>query len=148
MAFGLFTGKSADIIVGPGNKFVAEAKRMLFGRVGIDVFAGPSEIADHRRRQCRSGNCRRRSRRPSRARPREPGVAVHDFAHARRGGDDARARADRGASGDGAGCRRRRLWRDYGEVVVCDDPRGDRRAFRPLCAASTSRCTPPISIGG
>lgn len=45
MAFGLFTGKPADIIVGPGNKFVAEAKRMLYGRVGIDVFAGPSEIA-------------------------------------------------------------------------------------------------------
>lgn len=45
MAFGLFTGKPADVIVGPGNKFVAEAKRMLFGKVGIDVFAGPSEIA-------------------------------------------------------------------------------------------------------
>lgn len=44
LAYGLFTGKPADIIVGPGNKFVAEAKRMLFGRVGIDVFAGPSEI--------------------------------------------------------------------------------------------------------
>jgi sulfopropanediol 3-dehydrogenase len=44
MAFGLFTGKPADIIVGPGNKYVAEAKRMLFGRVGIDVFAGPSEV--------------------------------------------------------------------------------------------------------
>jgi sulfopropanediol 3-dehydrogenase len=45
MAFGLFTGQPADIIVGPGNKFVAEAKRMLFGKVGIDVLAGPSEIA-------------------------------------------------------------------------------------------------------
>jgi sulfopropanediol 3-dehydrogenase len=45
MAYGLFTGKPADIVVGPGNKFVAEAKRMLFGKVGIDVFAGPSEIA-------------------------------------------------------------------------------------------------------
>ncbi len=45
MAFGLFSGKPADVIVGPGNKFVAEAKRMLFGKVGIDVFAGPSEIA-------------------------------------------------------------------------------------------------------
>ncbi len=44
MAFGLFTGKPADIIVGPGNKFVAEAKRSLFGKVGIDVFAGPSEV--------------------------------------------------------------------------------------------------------
>jgi sulfopropanediol 3-dehydrogenase len=49
LAFGLFTGKTADIIVGPGNRFVAEAKRMLFGQVGIDVIAGPTEssvIAD------------------------------------------------------------------------------------------------------
>ena len=45
MAYGLFTGKPADVIVGPGNKFVAEAKRALFGKVGIDVFAGPSEVA-------------------------------------------------------------------------------------------------------
>lgn len=45
MAYGLFTGKTADVIVGPGNKFVAEAKRSLFGKVGIDVFAGPSEVA-------------------------------------------------------------------------------------------------------
>ncbi|MFT6389324.1 MAG: sulfopropanediol 3-dehydrogenase [Cellvibrionaceae bacterium] len=45
MAFGLFTGgHAADILVGPGNRFVAEAKRMLFGRVGIDLFAGPTEI--------------------------------------------------------------------------------------------------------
>ena len=45
MAWGLFTGKPADVVVGPGNKFVAEAKRTLFGQVGIDVFAGPSEVA-------------------------------------------------------------------------------------------------------
>jgi sulfopropanediol 3-dehydrogenase len=45
LAFGLFTGKPADIVVGPGNKYVAEAKRALYGEVGIDVFAGPSEIA-------------------------------------------------------------------------------------------------------
>ena len=45
LAHGLFTGKPADIIVGPGNKYVAEAKRALFGEVGIDVFAGPSEVA-------------------------------------------------------------------------------------------------------
>lgn len=45
MAFGLFTKRPARILVGPGNRFVAEAKRMLFGRVGIDMFAGPTEIA-------------------------------------------------------------------------------------------------------
>ena len=47
LAFGLFTGKEADIIVGPGNKFVAEAKRQLFGRVGIDqvkLFISKSNI--------------------------------------------------------------------------------------------------------
>ena len=44
MAFGQFTGQPADILVGPGNQFVAEAKRQLYGRVGIDMFAGPSEI--------------------------------------------------------------------------------------------------------
>lgn len=43
LAFGLFTGMEADVIVGPGNSYVAEAKRQLFGRVGIDVVAGPTE---------------------------------------------------------------------------------------------------------
>ncbi len=43
LAFGLFTGQPADMIVGPGNSFVAEAKRQLFGEVGIDVIAGPTE---------------------------------------------------------------------------------------------------------
>ena len=42
MAFGLFTGKSARILVGPGNRFVAEAKRTSYGRVGLDMFAGPT----------------------------------------------------------------------------------------------------------
>lgn len=49
MAFGLFGQPPADILVGPGNQFVAEAKRILFGRVGIDMFAGPTDsliIAD------------------------------------------------------------------------------------------------------
>ena len=45
MAFGFFGNSSADILVGPGNQFVAEAKRILFGKVGIDLFAGPTEIA-------------------------------------------------------------------------------------------------------
>ena len=45
LAYGLFTERPADILVGPGNRFVAEAKRMLFGRVGIDVVAGPTESA-------------------------------------------------------------------------------------------------------
>lgn len=45
MAFGLLDGVPADMIVGAGNAFVAEAKRQLYGTVGIDVLAGPSEVA-------------------------------------------------------------------------------------------------------
>ena len=49
MALGTATIDPVDILVGPGNAFVAEAKRQLFGRVGIDLLAGPTEtliIAD------------------------------------------------------------------------------------------------------
>jgi sulfopropanediol 3-dehydrogenase len=50
MALGTETIASVDMLVGPGNAFVAEAKRQLYGKVGIDLFAGPPEIlilADH-----------------------------------------------------------------------------------------------------
>ncbi len=43
MAFGLFGLPKANILVGPGNQFVAEAKRILYGRVGIDMIAGPTD---------------------------------------------------------------------------------------------------------
>jgi sulfopropanediol 3-dehydrogenase len=43
MAHGHFGLPKADILVGPGNQYVAEAKRMLFGQVGIDMFAGPTD---------------------------------------------------------------------------------------------------------
>ncbi len=43
MTFGLFGLPAANILVGPGNQFVAEAKRILFGRVGIDMIAGPTD---------------------------------------------------------------------------------------------------------
>ena len=49
MALGTESIQAVDMLVGPGNAFVAEAKRQLYGRVGIDLFAGPTEtliIAD------------------------------------------------------------------------------------------------------
>jgi len=49
MAYGLFGVSKVDILVGPGNQYVAEAKRQLFGQIGIDMFAGPTDslvIAD------------------------------------------------------------------------------------------------------
>lgn len=51
MALGTETIKRVDFIAGPGNAFVAESKRQLFGQVGIDLFAGPTEVlivADHK----------------------------------------------------------------------------------------------------
>ncbi|MFD0715566.1 histidinol dehydrogenase [Paenibacillus sp. GCM10027626] len=50
MALGTETIEPVDMLVGPGNAYVAEAKRQLYGKVGIDLFAGPTEvmiIADH-----------------------------------------------------------------------------------------------------
>ncbi len=119
LAAGLFTGRVADVVVGPGNKFVAEAKRTLFGKVGIDVFAGPSEVA----------------------------VIADDSADAAMVASDLVGQAEHGhespawlfttsralaeevmrlmpgliatlppTARDAAGC----AWRDYGEVIVCD----------------------------
>ena len=67
MALGTETIAPVDMLVGPGNAFVAEAKRQLYGRVGIDLFAGPTEtlvIADDTRRR---RNLRDRPARPGRA---------------------------------------------------------------------------------
>ena len=62
MTYGLFGLPKANILVGPGNQFVAEAKRILFGQVGIDMIAGPTdsliladETADGRHRGRRFG---------------------------------------------------------------------------------------------
>lgn len=118
MAYGLFTGKPADVIVGPGNKFVAEAKRSLFGKVGIDVFAGPSEvavIADD-------------TADPAMVASDLVGQAEHGhespawlFTTSETLAQDVMARmpalidALPPTARDAAGC----AWRDYGEVVVC-----------------------------
>jgi sulfopropanediol 3-dehydrogenase len=119
MTYGLFTGKPADIIVGPGNKFVAEAKRMLFGKVGIDVFAGPSEvavIADE-------------SADPLIVATDLVGQAEHGhespawlITNSRRIADEVSALMPKliealpPTARDAAGA----AWRDYGEVVLCD----------------------------
>jgi len=119
MAYGLFTGKPADIIVGPGNKFVAEAKRMLFGKVGIDVFAGPSEVAVIADESA------------------DPDIVASDLVGQAEHGHESpawlfttsRALADQvmrlvpplvaklpPTARDAAGA----AWRDYGEVILCD----------------------------
>ena len=95
LAHGLFTGKPADIIVGPGNKYVAEAKRALFGQVGIDVSCRPVGGRGHRRRIGRRRYRCQRSGRASRAWTRVARVALHDFARTGQRCHAARARIDR-----------------------------------------------------
>lgn len=119
MAYGLFTGKPADIIVGPGNKFVAEAKRTLFGKVGIDVFAGPSEI----------GIIADRTADPEIVAVDLVGQAEHGhespcwlFTSDRALAETVLARVPAlidtlpEPARDAAGA----AWRDYGEVILCD----------------------------
>lgn len=119
MALGLFTGQPADVIVGPGNKFVAEAKRALYGQVGIDVFAGPSEIAI----------IADETADPALVASDLVGQAEHGhespawlFTSSRALADDVMRRmpaliaALPATARDAAGA----AWRDYGEVIVCD----------------------------
>jgi sulfopropanediol 3-dehydrogenase len=119
MAYGLFSNKPADIIVGPGNKYVAEAKRMLFGKVGIDVFAGPSEVAVIADETA------------------DPDIVASDLVGQAEHGHESpawlfttsRPLAEAvmqkvpelietlpPTAKDAAGC----AWRDYGEVILCD----------------------------
>ena len=119
MTFGLFTGKPARILVGPGNRFVAEAKRMLYGRVGIDMFAGPTEIAviadDSADPQIVAEDLVSQAEHG----PDSPAWLITT---SRQLADDVMARMDgliaalpevaRGAATT--------AWRDYGEVILCD----------------------------
>jgi sulfopropanediol 3-dehydrogenase len=77
MTFGLFGLPKANILVGPGNQFVAEAKRILFGRVGIDMFAGPTDSLILADKTSRSDDRGRRSRRSGRAWLQLAGLAGH-----------------------------------------------------------------------
>jgi sulfopropanediol 3-dehydrogenase len=115
MAQGLFSGKPADVIVGPGNKFVAEAKRALFGQVGIDVFAGPSEVAviadDSADAAIVASDLVGQAESPAWLFTTSRALA-EDVMRRVPGLIDALPPTARDAAGA--------AWRDYGEVIVCD----------------------------
>ena len=118
MALGTESIASVDMIVGPGNAFVAEAKRQLFGRVGIDLFAGPTEtlvIADD---SVDGELCAADLLGQAEHGPNSPAILLTNSEQLAR---DTMAEVDRQltilSTAEVAGT----AWREYGQVIVCDD---------------------------
>ena len=117
MALGTETIAPVDMLVGPGNVFVAEAKRQLFGRVGIDLFAGPTEtlvIAD----ETVDGElCAADLLGQAEHGPTSPATLLTTSGKLAR---DTMAEVERQLAvlptAETAG----RAWRDYGQVIVCE----------------------------
>ncbi len=118
MALGTETIAPVDMLVGPGNAFVAEAKRQLFGRVGIDLFAGPTEtcviadgtvdgemVATDLLGQAEHGI-------------NSPAVLITD---SRKLADDTLAEIDRLLDILPTADAARASWENYGEIILCDN---------------------------
>ena len=117
MALGTESIQAVDMIVGPGNAYVAEAKRQLFGRVGIDLLAGPTEtliIADD---SVDGEICATDLLGQAEHGPTSPAVLITDSEKLAR---DTMNEVERLLkilpTADAAGA----AWNDYGEVIVCD----------------------------
>ncbi len=117
MALGTDTIDPVDMIVGPGNAYVAEAKRQLFGRIGIDLLAGPTEtliIADD---SVDAEICATDLLGQAEHGPTSPAVLI---TNSEKLAKETMAEVERLLSilptADAAG----QAWKDYGEVIVCD----------------------------
>jgi sulfopropanediol 3-dehydrogenase len=118
MALGTASIQPVDMLVGPGNAFVAEAKRQLFGRVGIDLFAGPTEtlvIADDTvdGEMCATDLLGQAEHGPT-----SPAILLTDSEKLAR---DTMAQVDRLLGILPTAEIARKAWADYGEVILCDD---------------------------
>ena len=118
MALGTETISPVDMIVGPGNAYVAEAKRQLFGRVGIDLLAGPTEtliIADN---SVDGEICATDLLGQAEHGPTSPAVLLTNSEKLAR---DTMTEVERLLkilpTADAAG----QAWKGYGEVIVCDN---------------------------
>jgi sulfopropanediol 3-dehydrogenase len=118
MALGTAMFKPVDMLVGPGNAYVAEAKRQLYGRVGIDLFAGPTEILVIANESADAEMCDTDLRGQAEHGPTSPAILLttsERLAHAAIAEVDRQLTVLRTA--DVAGV----AWRDYGEVILCTD---------------------------
>jgi len=118
MALGTATMRAADMLVGPGNAYVAEAKRQLYGRVGIDLFAGPTEILVIADETADAEMCATDLLGQAEHGPTSPAILLttsEKLAHAAIG--EIECQLTILTTADVAGV----AWRDYGEVIVCAD---------------------------
>ena len=118
MALGTASIKPTDMIAGPGNAFVAEAKRQLSGRVGIDLFAGPTEtliIADD---TCDAEMCATDLLGQAEHGPNSPAILL---TISRKLAEDTMKEVEKQlltlSTAETAG----KAWADYGQVIVCKD---------------------------
>lgn len=118
MALGTATFQSVDMLVGPGNAYVAEAKRQLYGRVGIDLFAGPTEILVLADETADPEMCATDLLGQAEHGPTSPAILLTT---SQRLAQATIAEVDRQLTllrtADIAGV----AWRDYGEVILCTD---------------------------
>ena len=118
MALGTATFQPVDMLVGPGNAYVAEAKRQLYGRVGIDLFAGPTEILVIADETADAEMCATDLLGQAEHGPTSPAILLttsEKLAHAAIAEIDRQLTVLRTA--DIAGV----AWHDYGEVILCSD---------------------------
>ncbi|OYW32027.1 MAG: histidinol dehydrogenase [Rhizobiales bacterium 12-66-7] len=118
MAIGTQTISPVDMLVGPGNAFVAEAKRQLFGRVGIDLFAGPTEtlvIADE---SVDAEMCATDLLGQAEHGPNSPAILLTNSEKLAR---ETMAEVERLLTILPTAEIAAKSWADYGAVIVCDD---------------------------
>lgn len=118
MALGTETIEKVDMLVGPGNAFVAEAKRQLFGRVGIDLFAGPTEtmvIADE---SVDGEICATDLLGQAEHGPDSPAILI---TNSRKLAEETLREIERLLQILPTADIAARAWESYGEVIVCDD---------------------------
>jgi sulfopropanediol 3-dehydrogenase len=117
MAIGTSSIRACDMVAGPGNAYVAEAKRQLAGRVGIDLFAGPTEtlvIADE---SCDGEMCATDLLGQAEHGPNSPAILLTNSEKLAR---DTVAEIERQLQTLPTAAIAGQAWRDYGQVIVCD----------------------------
>ena len=117
MAIGTESIAPIDMLVGPGNAFVAEAKRQLFGRVGIDLFAGPTETLVIANETVDGEICATDLLGQAEHGPTTPAILLTNSEKLAR---DTMAEIERLLEILPTGEIARKSWNDFGEIIVCD----------------------------